>query len=420
MSYPSIKIAMLVLITTILTIGTAAAQQDAPPASRQRADFAARPDSAAAHPLRLSARAAVSSPLIRLRDIAQPIGTASSWWDRTGSLVVGLMPLDGGEMVIELARLAEALAADPAVPPLEWTGPDRVCVRMVRSDEHQETTAEERQARIRAVAAVGAANPRAAGATVTAGYSPRAPAEAASDDVAMRAAAMPQLSAQEAGRLVQLVQFAIDRHDLSLRESYDIEIDTDQLPLRALADLRRVDGVEFSDQRGEGMPREPKLREGIVDVVVRGATADGDIRAPIGVRFTARPLVVVPRESLRRGHVITSSDVTLQPAPRGVAIHSVFASIEDVVEMQVQSMVQKDRPIPITSLSRPILIERGDLVEVQIVGGGVTVTTRVRSLGRGAAGDLIGVETLEPRKKLMARVTRAGLVEIATRPPRVQ
>jgi flagella basal body P-ring formation protein FlgA len=48
------------------------------------------------------------------------------------------------------------------------------------------------------------------------------------------------------------------------------------------------------------------------------------------------------------------------------------------------------------------------------------VATSAKSLSKGAAGDLIAVETLEPRKKIIARVARSGLVEIFTRPPRVR
>jgi flagella basal body P-ring formation protein FlgA len=149
-------------------------------------------------------------------------------------------------------------------------------------------------------------------------------------------------------------------------------------------------------------------------------TSRNEINGRVELRLTARPLVVAPRDSLRRGHVIRRSDLMLVPAPRGIAIESVLTDIDDAVDMQVQAVLQKDRPIQPSAISRPVLVDRGDLVELQVVGGGIMVATSARSLAPGAAGDLIAVETLEPRKKVMARVVRPGLVEIATRPPRVR
>ena len=94
--------------------------------------------------------------------------------------------------------------------------------------------------------------------------------------------------------------------------------------------------------------------------------------------------------------------------------------IHDAVGLQVQTALQKDAPVARTALAPVTVIERGDLVEVRVVGGGITIATGAKSLAAGAQGDLIPIETLEPRKKLMARVAGNGIVEILTRPPRVQ
>jgi flagella basal body P-ring formation protein FlgA len=174
--------------------------------------------------------------------------------------------------------------------------------------------------------------------------------------------------------------------------------------------VRRVDRIEFLDAPTEG----------VISANVFGVTSRQAINQTIKVHFVTRPMIVVPRESLRRGQIITHADLTLVPAPRGIPIESAITNIDDAVDMQVVNVLQKDRPITHSSITRPILIERGDMVEVQVIGGGVTVATGARSLSKGAAGDLIAVETLEPRKKIIARVARSGLVEIFTRPPRVR
>lgn len=366
--------------------------------------------------LRLNSSCVVSTPLIRLRDVAIPIGPPSPWWERAGSVVIGMMPIDGSEMVIERERLTQVIDRDASIPPIDWLGPQAVRVRLVA----QKATA---SAYPNLTTAAPIINPSVA---LTAAVASRTDTESGThayngQDVIARPVAsvsakvpivadMPAISPQDSDRLVRLIHFAIDRADLSLRDSYDIEIDPAQLALRSLAEVRRVDRIEFLNTPTEG----------VISANVFGVTSRQQINQTIEVRFMIRPMIVVPRESLRRGQIITHADLALVPAPRGIPIASAITKIDDAVDMQVVNVLQKDRPIAYSSISRPILIERGDMVEVQVVGGGVMVATSARSLSKGAAGDLIAVETLEPRKKIIARVARSGLVEIFTRPPRVR
>ena len=346
--------------------------------------------------------------------------------------MVAMLPVDATEMVIDRARLIETLGEETVLPPIHWTGPDQVRIRQVRAVGAEEAS-QPKTSQPKTVAStlpiVDGTRPAVVAATATAGQPSEvhrvAKASAISDrSVGSTGGAVgttaigldddtkpaPELSEIDASRLTRLIQFAIDRADLSLRESYDIDIDVRQEGLRRLAELRRVDRVEFISTPAEG----------INAVAVHGMTSRNEINGRVDLQLTARPLVVAPRDSLRRGHVIRRSDLMLVPAPRGIAIESVLTDMDEAVDMQVQAVLQKDRPIQPSAISRPVLVDRGDLVELQVVGGGVMVATSARSLAPGAAGDLIAVETLEPRKKVMARVVRPGLVEIATRPPRVR
>lgn len=355
--------------------------------------------------LRLNSVCNVSSPLIRLRDVAMPVGPAATWWERAGGVVIAMMPIEGGEMVIERDRLVIAIDQDASIPPIDWTGPNSVRVKLVPAKANRDTIP---------IFSMPAPGP------VVGTNTPPLPADPAvvltTATTSMRAATgndttnLPALNANDSDRVVRLIHFAIDRVDLSLRDSYDITIDPAQIALRKLAEVRRIDRIEFLSTPAEG----------VISSNVFGVTSRHEINQTIEVSFVARSMVVVPRESLRRGQIIKPADLVLVPAPRGFPIDSAITNIDDAVDMQVVNVLQKDRPISPSSITRPVLIERGDLVEVHVVGGGVTVATSARSLSKGAAGDLIAVETLEPRKKIIARVARSGLVEVFTRPPRVR
>jgi len=372
--------------------------------------------------LQLHADCVLTTPLIRLRDVASPIGDQSGWWDRAGNGVVGMMAVDSTEMVIDRARLISALNNDSSAPHIDWTGPESVRIRFIRTPSH----ARQDQSPTPGYQAAGNAEAVSATAVVT-DYQPDSKVSQVSgvalglstqvmtgQSLPMPEKAAPsqmaELTPVDADRLIRLIQFAIDRFDITLRESYDIDIAPQQISLRQLADVRRVDKIDFLSAPTEGP----------VVATVYAMTSRQAITGKVEIHFTARPLVVVPRDSLRRGHIISRSDLMLKPAPRGLPIASTLIDLEDAVDMQVVNVLQKDRPILSTSISRPILIERGDLVEIQVIGGGIMVATSGKSLSQGAAGDLIAVETIETRKKVMARVARPGLVEIATRPPRVR
>jgi len=359
------------------------------------------------HTLRLNSSCVVSTPLIRLRDVAIPIGPPSPWWERAGSVVIGMMPIDGSEMVIERERLTQVIDRDASIPPIDWAGPQTVRVRL---GAQKEITTPSTNPSVALTAATTSHTDAARYTTADNGQDVKAMPEVTVSAKVPIATDLPAISPQDSDRLIRLIHFAIDRADLSLRDAYDIEIDPAQLALRSLAELRRVDRIEFLSPPTEG----------VISANVFGVTSRQELNQTIDVGFRIRPMIVIPRESLRRGQIITHADLTLVPAPRGIPIASAITKIDDAVDMQVVNVLQKDRPIAHSSITRPILIERGDLVEVQVVGGGVTVATNARSLSKGAAGDLIAVETLEPRKKIIARVARSGLVEIFTRPPRVR
>ena len=110
----------------------------------------------------------------------------------------------------------------------------------------------------------------------------------------------------------------------------------------------------------------------------------------------------------------------MQPIPEDQLESDHVLDPADVVGLEVRGFPRPGRPLNRSDLGSPTLVRRGDLIEVRVMGGGVIVTTNAKAHGDGAASELIEVETLEPRKRLLARVVQPGLVEIVTRAPRVQ
>ncbi len=351
--------------------------------------------------LQLKPSVVVHSPLLRLKDVAVPVENNPPWWDRVGNAVIAMMPLNDREMIVERARLADALTRSTAVATIEWSGEQQVRVVYERPvTSHETSTAGQQQPRANAVTQTAARLPLAS------------PTESAlpSTDASTTESTSPVVSIAERDRIIRFIHVGIDRYDLNLRAVYDITIDPQQAGIAQLKDLRQIDALTWLAEPCEGL----------CTAEVTARNQKQSVTAKIDIQLSCRPMVVIAREGLRRGHVISSADVELAPAERNLSVRDAIVAIDDVIGLQAQTLLTKGKPILKNSVGPVMLVERGDLVEVRVVGGGITIATSGRSLDRGAQGALIPVETLEPRKKLMARVAAPGIVEIITRPPRVQ
>ena len=127
--------------------------------------------------------------------------------------------------------------------------------------------------------------------------------------------------------------------------------------------------------------------------------------------------MVVPRTSLARGHRISESDLDVIAISAEKLESNLIIDASQIIGMEVRKTLRAQQPIPAGDIGSPVLIHRGDLIEVRVMSGGVTVTTNAKSLGDGSESDLVEIETMRPKKRVVARVVRTGLVEIVTRAP---
>lgn len=314
----------------------------------------------------------ISSPIIRLGDVVQPLDPNMAGWHRLRNSFVALVPLRGDPMTIQRDRLAAAIRKAEATPlHIEWTGPT----------------------------------------TIQVNYSPVAPS---SNDHSVRQAdyttGVDPLPPMEAERVLRWIDLAIKRQHATIAETYRIEIDRKQPQLVPLKSIGGVTLIEFVDPVQEGRCR--------VHVVARGV--DGPVESDVELQITAHPTVVVPRKNLPRGHRIQTNDLIIMPLPSEEMEPHFVTDPDEAIGLEVRDALRENCPIDHSQLSAPILVHRGDLIEIRSVSGRIVITTNAKAMDSGSESDLIEVETMQPRKRLIARVVQPGLVEIVTRAPRVQ
>jgi flagella basal body P-ring formation protein FlgA len=334
----------------------------------------------------------LASPIVRLGDVAVPLNPNMAGWQRLRRFPIGLVPLDGHPMTIDRNRLTELILAAEATPQtIDWVGPDKI---VVLHDPHAEARSD----------------------VATTAFSSPVPMATNSFDGNSVAAnplatvAPSTLSPSDAKRITQWIDRAISSFLPETLDQYAIDIDVGQPELARLDSLVTVTSVQWLETPREG--------EVLCRVSARGVS--GPIEAKIAVKLTAHPMAVVARKSLQRGERIQAADVELQTIKRDQWKPDYFTEASEVIGMEVRSSLSANRPISRDRVGSPILVQRGELIDVQVVGGGITVSTKAKALDAGSASDLIEIETLDPRKRLVGRVVQAGLVEIVTRAPSVR
>ena len=341
--------------------------------------------------------ATVSTPIVRLEDVVQPLDPNLAGWPRLRREMIGLVPVDGTPMTLDRDRLAQAIRNAEATPAsFDWVGPQRIVVQHVKhrnSDLANHATPTQRRWR---------PYPFSDGRPESPVPDPNAIAPVSANVTS------PSLSAAEATSVLRWIENSFHKQHSEISDSYEISIDPKQSQLIPLKMMLVPPTLE--------MLAEPA--EGVLHCRVSGHNVSGPCQSVVEVRLKKHPLAVFPRSTIPRGRRLTARDLIEKPIPAAKRSESMVDDLHSLVGLEVKSMLPEGRPIKIEQVGPPLLVRRGDLLDLRVSGGGVQVTTRAKALDDGAESDVIQVETLAPKKRLQVRVVQSGLVEIVTRAPR--
>ncbi|TWT50522.1 flagellar basal body P-ring biosynthesis protein FlgA [Rubripirellula amarantea] len=357
--------------------------------------------------LKTKSNVRVNSPIVRLEDVVEPTDPNMAGWKRIARSPIGLVPVGGQTMTIERDRLSPIILAAEATPRIiDWVGQDTIRVVYDKNYKPQSHSS---------VAQVAYTQGTVAGAVTNAGSYATGSYEAGSYKAGesgqdSQVGSVERLTASESRRVVHWIELAIERFQPSIHESYEVEVEADQ---PGLAALRLIGGV--TDCAPVSEPH-----EGVCVFAIEARSADGTVRSDISVRLSAHPTVVVPARTLGRGHRISANDLELQPIPAEQLSGDVIVDMDLLIGKEVRGTLRIGQPIGHGEIGEPILIHRGDLIELRVLGGGVSVSTNAKAVDSGAHGELIEVETMAPRKRMVARVSTIGVAEIVTRAPIVR
>ena len=154
--------------------------------------------------------------------------------------------------------------------------------------------------------------------------------------------------------------------------------------------------------------------EGKQDFVflIMGPGGEQSITLPATIKLPE--MVVAANRPLSKGYVLREEDLVWIPMPRGLnySPEDCFSLPEMLAGQQLRRAMSTQQVIRLNEVGPPMIIHVGDLVGIGIVSGGVTVETNGRAIESGAIDDIIQIEVLPHRKRVLARVTGDRTAEV--------
>ncbi|MFG0266999.1 MAG: flagellar basal body P-ring formation chaperone FlgA [Rhodopirellula sp. JB055] len=356
--------------------------------------------------------ASTSSPIIRLRDVVRPLQAKMAAWPRLADATVGLMPLDGSPAKISRDRLADLIVGGQATAGrIKIYGEETIVIHAVQNHNAPRENGTSFE-----VTRPASVTPHTLDSTYVAHAMLDAPvtSEFAHDH---NSSPQAELDFETRERLSHWVELGLNNHFRDLTNAFDHQATFIAQEVGPLAEMQGIREIRFLDPMPTWSAESPtpitcRLK---IDARSRADKCEGVVR----VTFTPKPAVVVAQRPLQRGHRVGPGDVHLQPSPVADLSGDWVMEVDDVIGMEVVGLIRSGVPLRPSDFAAPRLVRRGDLVEVQVTGGGIRVTTTAKALGDGAHNELIEIETTTPKRRLLAKVVEPSVVEIVTQPQRV-
>ena len=133
---------------------------------------------------------------------------------------------------------------------------------------------------------------------------------------------------------------------------------------------------------------------------------DGKLFSSIWVNADVRrtiPVVTAARR-LTSGHVVTPADLAIRQMDVGRAPARALQIPADALGMEIRTPLSRGRPLSMSGLTAPNLVERGALVTLVAGGGALKVTARGRVEQAGPRNAVVRVTNLASKKVLHGRV----------------
>lgn len=180
----------------------------------------------------------------------------------------------------------------------------------------------------------------------------------------------------------------------------------------------------YVEPSAKGEPRVAHIaydaRSGRFDATVdlpTGTSARGALRLSGRAQATAE--VVTVARPVERGTVLKDSDLMIERRPRAEVARDIVADRDRAVGLAARAALQPGRPLRMTELMRPQVVQRNDGVTLVFEAPGIKLTVRGKATEAGAEGDTISVLNEQTKRVVQGVVVGPGRVVVSAAAPRL-
>jgi flagella basal body P-ring formation protein FlgA len=187
---------------------------------------------------------------------------------------------------------------------------------------------------------------------------------------------------------------------------WKIAIEVPESHLKVLSDRRAILGVGGGESPWEGEQT----------FVIQIKTPAGEEHLEVRAVIEFPQLIVATKRSMRSGELLEMEDLILLPFSGNARINlqDCFHDPSELVGKELRKAASTNQFMTRSDVGPPRVIDTGDIVEVEVLSGGVSVITAGKSLQGGGVGDTVQVEIIPHKKRLVAQVVSDRLVRVST------
>jgi flagella basal body P-ring formation protein FlgA len=133
---------------------------------------------------------------------------------------------------------------------------------------------------------------------------------------------------------------------------------------------------------------------------------------PVSGIYTSLIDVPVLNKQLSRTDIIEQSDIATKAIPERLMRKDTVTDVKQLIGQSPRATVSANRPIRVGEISAPLVIKKGDAVQLTYTNPYMSLKASGTALQDGARGDMIRVKNDKSEKAVSGRIAAAGRVEV--------
>ncbi len=187
-------------------------------------------------------------------------------------------------------------------------------------------------------------------------------------------------------------------------EGDDVYVKFINLPVQLKEHLKvkNINFLKIPDAAGDGLCS--------VEIEERSGR---DKAIQVAFKVSAKRKLFILKEDMKKGDSVRAADIVVKEAFLNNGVSGYPKSIEDVDGKRLKKDLKAGTSLTTTVLEEPVLVQRGDVVNLVVENRKLTVQTQGRALDRGRLGDTVRVKNISSGKEVVGKLTTSNTVTIS-------